>query len=180
MGQEATITLDADPSKQLTGKVTAVANMGEQRPNADAKVFEVQIAVTGIDTTLRPGMTTGNAVTTMRVPDALYVSLEALDSDNGIPVVYHRDGGRVVKQEVETGATNDDQVVILRGLEEGDRVLLAPPSDAASLKVERLPGSTAGTDTMPQPPVPTAAPEDVPSSDTLRALPDTAAAATPG
>ena len=180
VGQEATITLDADPSKQLTGKVTAVANMGEQRPNADAKVFEVQIAVTGIDTTLRPGMTTGNAVTTMRVPDALYVSLEALDSDNGIPVVYHRDGGRVVKQEVETGATNDDQVVILRGLEEGDRVLLAPPSDAASLKVERLPGSTAGTDTMPQPPVPTAAPADVPSSDTLRALPDTAAAATTG
>ena len=180
VGQEVTITLDSDPSKHLVGKVTSVANMGEQRPNADAKVFEVQIAITGTDTTLRPGMTTGNTVTTLRVPEALHVSLEALDSDNGIPVVYHRDGGRVVKQEVETGATNDDQVVILRGLEEGDRVLLSPPPDAADLEVERLPGSTAGADSTPATPTPPAVPPDVPSSDTLRAVPDSGAMAPPG
>ncbi len=173
-GQEVTITLDADPSKQLKGKVTHVANMGEQRPNTDAKVFEVQIAITGADTTLRPGMTTGNTVTTMKVPDVLYVSLEALDSDNGIPVVYHRRGGGVVKQEVETGAANDDQVVILRGLEEGDRVLLAPPPNAADLEVERLPGSTAGTDTMPAVETPAEIPPDVPDSDTLSQTPGNA------
>jgi hypothetical protein len=179
VGQEATITLDADPSKQLVGKVKSVANMGEQRPNTDAKVFEVQIAITGADTTLRPGMTTGNTVTTQRVPDALFVSIEALDSDNGIPVVYHRDGGRVVKQEVETGATNDDQVVILRGLEEGDRVLLAPPPDAADLSIERLPGSKAGTDTTPATRTPPEVPADAPPSDTLRAMPDSGAVAPP-
>src|SRR5690606_36765145 len=58
VGHPVSITLDADPTKRLTGKVTAVANVGEQRPNTDAKVFEVRVAVEQADTTLRPGMTT--------------------------------------------------------------------------------------------------------------------------
>ena len=45
VGQPVVITLDADPSKKLVGKVTAVANVGEQRPNADAKVFEVKVTL---------------------------------------------------------------------------------------------------------------------------------------
>src|SRR5437588_12803818 len=38
VGQPAVITLDADPAKTLTGTVANVANVGEQRPNSDAKV----------------------------------------------------------------------------------------------------------------------------------------------
>jgi RND family efflux transporter MFP subunit len=151
VGQPAILTLDSDPDKRLVGRVTAVANMGEQRPNTDAKVFEVKLAVTGADTTLRPGMTTGNAIETLRVPDALFVSLEAIGSENGVPFVYKVSGGGVRKQEVETGAANDDQVIILRGLEEGDRVLLVPPKDGAGISLERLPGSTAGQDTTSVP-----------------------------
>src|SRR3970282_1354338 len=73
VGQPVVITLDADPSKRLTGRVTSVANVGEQRPNADAKVYEVKVAVEQSDTTLRPGMTTGNAIETFRTDDALFV-----------------------------------------------------------------------------------------------------------
>ncbi|HEU4829584.1 MAG TPA: efflux RND transporter periplasmic adaptor subunit [Gemmatimonadales bacterium] len=151
VGQPATITLDSDPDKRLVGRVTAVANMGEQRPNTDAKVFEVKVIVVGADTTLRPGMTTGNAIETLRIPNALFVSLEAINSENGVPHVFRQVGGSVVKQEVETGAANDDEVVILRGLEEGDRVLLVPPQNAAELDLVRLPGSKAGMDTTAAP-----------------------------
>ena len=42
VGQKVAISLDSDPTKKLTGTVTAVANVGEQRPNQDSKVFEVQ------------------------------------------------------------------------------------------------------------------------------------------
>ncbi|MGE5926983.1 MAG: efflux RND transporter periplasmic adaptor subunit, partial [Gemmatimonadota bacterium] len=146
VGQPATITLDSDPDKKLVGRVTAVANMGEQRPNTDAKVFEVKLVISGADTTLRPGMTTGNAIETLRIPGALHVSLEAINSENGIPHVFRQSGGSVVKQEVETGAANDDEVVVLRGIEEGDRVLLVPPKNAAELELVRLEGSKAGLD----------------------------------
>ena len=139
VGQPVRVTLDADPSKHLTGAVTSVANVGEQRPNTDAKVFEVKIRIEQSDSTLRPGMTTGNTIETLKLDSALAVPLEALGSDSGVAFVYKAAGGRVTKQEVATGAVNDDEVVITRGLAAGDRVLLTPPADRAKLKLVRVP-----------------------------------------
>ena len=154
VGQPVAITLDADPTKRLTGKVTSVANVGEQRPNADAKVFEVKLQVEQSDSTLRPGMTTGNSIETLKVADALFVPLEALGSESGVSFVY-KQAGRVVKQEVGTGAMNDDEVIIVRGLEVGDRVLLSPPTNHERLALTRLPVAqtrvaTTGSDTSKQ------------------------------
>lgn len=172
VGDPATITLDADPSKQLTGKVTAVANVGEQRPNADAKVFEVIVTLDRPDTTLRPGMTTGNAIETLSVDDATYVPLEALFVENGISVMYKESGGGIIKQEVETGAMNDDEVVVVRGIEEGDRVLLLPPENAAEMELHRLPGSTSTP--------PAAEPSDTAVKQAVPPPPDTLGAAPGG
>lgn len=143
VGQPVSITLDADPTKHLTGKVTAVANMGEQRPNSDAKVFEVKVLVEHPDTTLRPGMTTGNVIETAHAAKALSVSLEALGSERGTPFVYRQSGGGITKQEVATGIVNDDAAVILRGLNEGDHVLLTPPKNGETMPLVRLPGAPA-------------------------------------
>jgi RND family efflux transporter MFP subunit len=142
-GQPVRISLDADPSKQLSGTVADVANVGEQRPNADAKVFEVKIAVAQTDTTLRPGMTTSNVILTQTVPDARYVPIEAVVSEAGTPYVYRRDGARVVRQQIETGAMNDNEVVVLRGLGPDDAVLLSPPADKDRLEIVRLPAPAA-------------------------------------
>ena len=148
VGQAVVITLDADPTKRLTGTVASVANVGEQRPNADAKVFEVKVTVQESDTTLRPGMTTGNAIETLKVDDVLFVPLEAVNNEGGVPFVFRQSGGGgVTKQEIVTGAMNEDEVVIVRGLEEGDRVLLSQPPDQADQKVTRLP--TPARDTTP-------------------------------
>ena len=141
VGQPAVLTLDSDPSKQLKGKITSVANMGEQRPNQDAKVFEVKIQVAQVDTTLRPGMTTGNAIETYSIKDALYIPLEAMSSENGVPFVYKQSGSRITKQEVVTGAMNDNEVVVVKGLEEDDRVLLSPPQGKDQMTLVRLPDS---------------------------------------
>ena len=141
VGQPVEITFDADPTKLSTGTVTKVANVGEQRPNTDAKVFEVSIEVAEADTTLRPGMTTGNAIETLREDDVLFVPLEALNSENGIPYVFKQSGGSVRKQEVVTGAMNDNEVVIVAGLEEDDGVLLIPPPNRDAMSLNRLPDS---------------------------------------
>src|SRR5918996_18 len=150
-GQPVALTLDADPSKRLTGTVTSVANVGEQRPNTDAKVFEVKVTVAESDTTLRPGMTTGNAIETWKTDDALFVPIEAVSSADGVTFAYTVTGGRVVRQEVVTGAMNDDEVIVVRGLAEDDRVLLSPPADPGRLDLVRLPDSvvsvTAAGDT---------------------------------
>ncbi len=148
VGQEVKISLDSDPTKQLAGKVTEVANVGEQRPNTDSKVFEVKVLLTVTDTTLRPGMTTSNAIQTFRIPDALYIPIEAVSADSVMTSVYKLSGSGVVRQEVETGTMSDDEVVVLRGLDENDRVLLAPPANRETLKVVRLEGPSLKPETF--------------------------------
>jgi len=71
--------------------VTSVANIGEQLPNADAKVFEVIIKVNGSDPILRPSMTTGNKIVTKTIEDVIYVPLESVQTGaDSIPFVYLR------------------------------------------------------------------------------------------
>ena len=151
VGQPVQISLDADPTKRLPGKVTEIANVGEQRPNQDSKVFEVKIEVLQADTTLRPGMTTSNAIETASVPNALSVPLEAVVNEAGYSYVYKRDGRSIVKQMIEPGAMNDNEIVVRRGLAKDERVLLAPPTDKTGIRTSNIPGlkpaappSTAG------------------------------------
>jgi HlyD family secretion protein len=116
-------------------------------------VFEVKINIAASDTTLRPGMTTSNAIETSSIANVLSVPLEAVTSEGGLSFVFKRDGSHVVKQQIETGVMNDNDIVVQRGLAKGDRVLLVPPPDRASLKVALIPGlrpvppATTGGDT---------------------------------
>jgi hypothetical protein len=61
-----------------------------------------------------------------------------------VPLVYKQSGSRVVKQEIVTGAMNDDEVIVEQGLDESDKVLLSIPHDKDKMTLTRLPGSTAG------------------------------------
>lgn len=140
VGQKVQITLDADPTKKLTGTVTEIANVGEQRPNQDSKVFEVKVEVAQSDTTLRPGMTTGNAIEVASVPNALYVPLEAVTPDSGRSFAYVQKGRAVVRQQIATGQLNDNEIVVLKGLDKDERVLLTVPSDKSGIKTEYLSG----------------------------------------
>ncbi|MFO0093657.1 MAG: efflux RND transporter periplasmic adaptor subunit [Gemmatimonadaceae bacterium] len=141
VNQPVRISLDADPTKVLEGVVSQVANVGEQRPNSDAKVFEVHVNITKPDTTLRPGMTTSNAVLTNTIKNALSVPLEAVHGDSTTTFVYKRTGSGIVRQEVVTGVMNDDEVVIAAGLTASDRVLLSAPADRLKLSLQALPPS---------------------------------------
>ena len=79
-GQKVEIMVDAFPEKSYTGTVTSVANIGEQLPNADAKVFEVLIEVDGSDPILRPSMTTGNKIITKTIDDVTFIPLESVQA----------------------------------------------------------------------------------------------------
>jgi HlyD family secretion protein len=139
VGNTVDITLDSDPNKRLSGKVSVIANVGEQRPNADAKVFEVKIDVLQVDTTLRPGMTTGNAILTSTVKNVLFIPLEAVSLEGDLNFVYRRSGRGIERQHIVTGTMNEDHIIVLHGLKESDEVLLSPPQDGASLPLKRLP-----------------------------------------
>jgi multidrug efflux pump subunit AcrA (membrane-fusion protein) len=138
-GQEVFIGLDAFPEKKLTGTVIEVANMGQQRPNSDSKVFEISVQVYESDTTLRPGMTTSNKIVAEVLSDVIFIPVEAVHSQgDSLVYVMAKDGSSTIKQEVSLGKSNSDQVVVLNGLDEGMRIYLSDPDDMESKPLRLL------------------------------------------
>ncbi|WP_143962044.1 efflux RND transporter periplasmic adaptor subunit [Litoribacter populi] len=125
VGQKVELGMDAFPEKKLSGRVIRVANVGQQRSNSDAKVFEVTILVNENDPVMRPAMTTSNNIVAEELAEAVYVPLEAVhvESDS-INYVLLNNG---TKQEVKLGLSNSNEVVIQKGLNSGDRVYLSTP-----------------------------------------------------
>jgi hypothetical protein len=70
----------------------------------------------------------------------LTVPLEAVITDSGYSYVYKRDGHRIVRQMVETGAMNDNEIVVRKGLAKDDRVFLSIPPDKAKIETVVIPG----------------------------------------
>lgn len=133
-GQNVKMKVDAFPDRDYTGRVITVANVGEQLQGYDAKVFEVTVQLEEVDSILRPAMTTSNEILTYTFPSVLHLPLEAIQSDS-ISFVFKKTANKIVKQEVITGETNDNEVIIEHGLQEGDEVLLIIPDDAHELKL---------------------------------------------
>ena len=125
VNQPVNIGVDAFPDRKYTGVVTEVANVGEQLPNSDAKVFEVVIMVNETDTTLRPGMTTVTQIKTNSYPDVRYLALEAIHSNDSLSFVYTVKDQK--RQIVDLGEANENYIIINDGLAAGDGVFLTIP-----------------------------------------------------
>ena len=122
--QSVRISVDAFPEKRFTGEVVEVANIGEQLPNTDAKVFEVVIRVNEYDPILRPSMTTGNQIITNVYDSVMYIPLEALHADDSVSYVFTKKGK---KQVVVPGDMNENYIIIEKGLNVDDEIYISMP-----------------------------------------------------
>ncbi|HFA48517.1 MAG TPA: HlyD family efflux transporter periplasmic adaptor subunit [Bacteroidetes bacterium] len=136
-GQDVQVKVDAFPDREYSGSVIQVANVGEQLRGYDSKVFEVTVRINEVDSILRPAMTTSNEILTYTFPQVLYIPLEALQNDT-IAYVFKKEGGKIVRQEVLTSETNDNEVIIEHGLKEGEEVLLTVPDNAEKLPLKAV------------------------------------------
>ncbi len=128
-GQQVEIGVDAFPDKKFTGEVKQVANIGQQLPNTDAKVFEVRIELNERDTILRPSMTSSNKVITEVLDSVFYVPLEAVHANDSLTFVYTRAGK---KQIVVLGESNENYIVVEMGLNRGEKLYLSLPAKPES------------------------------------------------
>ncbi len=131
-GQKVRIGVDAFPEKRYEGHVFEVANIGEQLPNTDAKVFEVSIKIDGTDPILRPAMTTSNQIITSTFEDVVFIPLETIHVEDSIPIVYLKNGS---KQVVILGESNENEVIVEQGLDPGQKVLLSAPDEPEKYKL---------------------------------------------
>ena len=134
-GQKVNIGVDAFPEKKFSGEVVEVANIGQQLPNTDAKVFEVKIELNERDTILRPSMTTSNMVITKVLDSVLFIPLEAVHANDSLTFVYTRDGK---KQVVVLSESNENHIVVDMGLKKGEKLYLSNPENPENFKYAGL------------------------------------------
>lgn len=136
VNQLVDIQVDAFADKEFKGRVAEIANIGEQLQKFDAKVFEVIIELNEMDTVLRPAMTTSNQVMTKTFSNVLHIPLEALHSTDSSSYVFKESPtGKVIKQEIISGAVNDNSIIIKYGVKKGEMLLLSIPENEAEIPV---------------------------------------------
>ena len=76
---------------------------------------------------LLPGLTVSCRIIIGKVENALLLPIDAIRTEGDVSFVYKKTGKGYEKTVVETGESNSDHIVILRGLEENDTVALSDP-----------------------------------------------------
>ena len=137
-GLKVKVGFDAFPDIELEGEVTSVANVGETKAGSDIKLFQVLIKLNGTNKNIRPGMTTSNKILTNQENDVLTIPLEAIFSKDSISYTYLKSGLSIVKQQVELGLSNNEIIIINKGLKENDIVYLNKPENLDDKSIKLL------------------------------------------
>jgi HlyD family secretion protein len=138
VGQKVTLGIDALPEKVLEGEVISVANIGQPMPKSDAKVFEVKIKVIGDVSDLKPAMTTSNIIRTGFFEDTLFIPSETVFENDSLQFVYLENNGTVIKQVVDLGDENENYILVRKGLNENDKLLLSIPENSEELSINGM------------------------------------------
>lgn len=136
--QVVSIGFDAFPDITMEGVVTSVANVGENKRGSDIKLFQVLIKLGESNSSIRPGMTTSNRILIQKEEDVLMIPLEAVFSKDSISYVYSDSGFSVDKKQVELGDSNEDVIIVKKGLSEKDVVYLSKPEGLEDKSIAQI------------------------------------------
>jgi multidrug efflux pump subunit AcrA (membrane-fusion protein) len=131
-GQKVNVKVDAFPEKGFDGQIISVANIGQELRGQEAKVFEIVISINQVDDILKPSMTTTNEIMIYEYEDVVNIPLEAFYSDS-IDYVFVKRSGKVLKQQIISGASNENDIIVVEGLNLDDKVMLTPPEDVDNI-----------------------------------------------
>jgi multidrug efflux pump subunit AcrA (membrane-fusion protein) len=127
-GLTVEIKADAYSDTTFTGEVIAVANLAQNKDSkSKIKIFPVQIRINGKSNSLLPGLTVSCKIKIQEIPEALYIPVEAVFKEMGNTFVYVKTNSGFNRQDIKTGTSNSDFVVILEGLAENDEIALINP-----------------------------------------------------
>ncbi len=126
-GLPVKVGFDAFPEIELEGIVTDVANVGERKRGSDIKVFQIMVKLESTNNNIKPGMTTSNRILTDKEENVLMIPLEAVFSKDTISYVYLKSGFSIKKKQVELGKSNNDLIIVKKGLKENNVLFLNKP-----------------------------------------------------
>ncbi|MBV8504374.1 MAG: efflux RND transporter periplasmic adaptor subunit [Alphaproteobacteria bacterium] len=153
VGQRVNVTADAYPGRTFSAEITTI----EPQISADTRTMTVQATMRNPENALLPGMFVNAAVVLPPQPDMVVLPETAVEYTlYGDSVYVVREDGKnadgqpilkAVRTPVKTGARIGGKVVILQGLEPGERVI-----SAGQVKVQNGAPVAISDEPAPQPP----------------------------
>ena len=120
LGQDATFQVLSYPDRKFIGKVLLVGTKIEEGP----RTLEVRISAQNSDGLLKAGMFADVSIATTAKQNVLTIPDEALQTEGDSQVVFVAlDKNKFEKRDVKTGLEEGNQVEVLDGLSDTDKVV---------------------------------------------------------
>jgi membrane fusion protein (multidrug efflux system) len=120
-GQEAKISIEAEPGIEFTGVVQMVSPVVDPASGTS----KVTIDIEDDKGKLKPGMFASVFITTETHKNALIIPKKALILESDLDQVYIYRDGNAHKVNLKIGINSGDNLEVLSGLQEGDQVVTA-------------------------------------------------------
>lgn len=140
--QKVIITLDAFPDSTFTGKILTVNTNGQV--NSGVTTYPVTIVFDTAPDNIYPNMAVSARIITEVQNGVILVPLSAVHSDNGESTVQVMKNGQETAVTVETGKSNDTQIIITSGIVEGDQVVTSTSINSTQTTTGTSPFSPFG------------------------------------
>lgn len=134
LGQAVRVRVDALPEKELTAEldwISPIAAIQYRGMGLSEKTFPARATLKNLDPRLRPGMSASAEVLIEAQSDALMIPARASFVNRGKPSVWIQRGTGYQIREIEVGRRNDNEIVVSKGLKEGETIYLENPVEAA-------------------------------------------------
>lgn len=134
LGQNVRVHVDAIADKEFIAAldwISPIATLNFSRFTSPEKNFPAYATLTNLDPRLRPGMSGTAEIVIESQKNVLLIPVRASFLNNGKPAVYVQKGQGFRIRPIQVGKRNDNDIVVLSGLKEGEVVTLENPLEAA-------------------------------------------------
>ncbi len=122
LGQKVNLTFDAISDLSLEGEVIEIDQVGTVESGVVS--YDVKIAISDKNEKIKPGMSVNAEIIIESKKDILLISSSSVKTRGGKSYVEIMKDGNSLKQEVETGISDDSNIEIISGLREGDEIII--------------------------------------------------------
>jgi HlyD family secretion protein len=122
VGQEAVITLDALPGKDLKGKVTFVSQVGTSQMGVVS--YKTTITLENASGELKDGMSATADIIIEQHENVLLIPNRAIQGTLANPYVEVVTDGETTQRTITIGSSDGRYTEVLSGLEKGEKVVL--------------------------------------------------------
>ncbi len=137
VGQPVTIHADAQPNETFHGVVAEISSvpLSGSWPNYDIKEYQVAINLTDSKkhvSLLRPGLSADFEIVVQDREDVLQVPMQSVVQVGKGYYCWILNGAKTQRRKVKVGESNDTEIEILDGVEEGELTVMNPRSKFAN------------------------------------------------